>query len=60
MKDFRSLKVWRKAHEEALSIYKATPLFPRHETYGLVSQLRRSASSVPANIAEAKTLWGIE
>lgn len=52
MKDFRSLKVWQKAHEVALSIYKATLSFPRQETYGLVSQLRRAASSVPANIAE--------
>jgi four helix bundle protein len=51
MRDFRKLKVWQKAHEVALSIYKATLSFPRQETYGLVSQLRRSASSVPANIA---------
>ena len=52
MKDFRSLKVWQKAHKVALSIYKSTLSFPRQETYGLVSQLRRAASSVPANIAE--------
>ena len=36
----------------ALCIYEATQLFPREEVYGLVSQLRRAASSVPANIAE--------
>ncbi len=52
MRDFRSLRVWQKAYEVALSIYKATLLFPQQETYGLVSQLRRSASSVPANVAE--------
>jgi len=52
MKDFRNLKVWQKSHELALSIYKATLPFPRGEIYGLVSQLRRAASSVPANIAE--------
>ena len=52
MKDFRSLKVWQKAHEVTLSVYQATSQFPQQETYGLVSQLRRSASSVPANIAE--------
>jgi four helix bundle protein len=52
MRDFRSLKVWQKAHEVTLSTYKSTLSFPRQETYGLVSQLRRAASSVPANIAE--------
>jgi len=52
MKDFRSLKVWQRGHELALSIYKVTLSFPREEIYGLVSQLRRAASSVPANIAE--------
>jgi four helix bundle protein len=52
MKDFRSLTVWQKAHEVALSIYKATQLFPQQETYGLTSQIQRSASSVAANIAE--------
>jgi four helix bundle protein len=52
MRDFRSLKAWQKAHEVALHVYKATQPFPREELYGLVSQLRRAASSVPANIAE--------
>ena len=52
MKDFRSLKVWQKAHEAALSVHKSTLGFPREETYGLVSQLGRASSSVPANIAE--------
>jgi len=52
MKNFRNLKVWQKSHELSLSVYKITLLFPREETYGLISQLRRAASSVPANIAE--------
>lgn len=52
MKDYRELKVWEKAHEYALSVYKATRDFPKEELYGLTSQLRRSASSVPSNIAE--------
>jgi four helix bundle protein len=52
MKDFRSLKVWQKSHELALAVYKVTLSFPREEIYGLASQLRRAASSIPANIAE--------
>ncbi len=52
MKDFRCLRVWQKGHQTVLAVYGATLLFPREETYGLVSQLRRAASSVPANIAE--------
>jgi len=53
MRNFRSLKTWQKAHGIALCIYKATRPFPKEELYGLVSQLRRAASSVPANIAES-------
>lgn len=52
MKDFRELQVWEKAHYLTLSIYKATTVFPRDEVYGLTSQLRRSAASISANIAE--------
>jgi four helix bundle protein len=52
MKDFRSLKVWQKAHDLTLLAYKATLSFPRQESYGLVSQLRRASSSIAANIAE--------
>jgi four helix bundle protein len=52
MRDFRSLKVWEKAHELALAIYQATAAFPREEVYGLTSQMRRAAVSVPTNIAE--------
>ena len=52
MRDFRELKVWEKSHQLALAIYKATAVFPRDELYGLTSQIRRSCSSIPANIAE--------
>ena len=52
MKDFRDLKVWAKAHEVALACYDITRGFPREEVFGLTSQIRRSGSSVPANIAE--------
>jgi len=52
MKDFRSLTVWHKAHELTLLIYCETKRFPKEELYGLTSQIRRAASSIPANIAE--------
>jgi four helix bundle protein len=52
VKDFHELKVWQKAHELTLAVYKATATFPREELYGLTSQLRRSCSSIPANLAE--------
>jgi four helix bundle protein len=52
VRDFRELKVWWKGHELVLDLYRATAGFPREEMYGLVSQVRRSVVSVPANIAE--------
>lgn len=52
MKDFRNLKVWQKAHQLVLSLYPVTASFPRQEVYGLASQIRRAASSIPSNIAE--------
>jgi four helix bundle protein len=52
MKDFRELQVWHKAHELALEVYKASAAFPKEETYGLSSQIRRAAASIPTNIAE--------
>jgi four helix bundle protein len=52
MKDFRSLKVWEKAHVLTLAIYKATEKFPKQEMYALTSQIQRAAASIPANIAE--------
>ncbi len=52
MKDFHELKVWQKAHQLTLAVYQITAPFPREELYGLTSQLRRSCSSIPANLAE--------
>ena len=49
---FRDLIVWKKAHEFVLSVYKLTDHFPKQEAYGLTSQMRRAAVSIPANIAE--------
>ena len=46
------LIVWQKAHQLALAVYKETKKFPKEELYGLVSQMRRAAVSVPANISE--------
>jgi four helix bundle protein len=52
VQDFRELKVWQKAHELTLAIYQVTRSFPRDELYGLTSQIRRSCSSIAANLAE--------
>jgi len=52
MKDFRNLKVRRVGHELTVDVYRLTAGFPRHELYGLTSQIRRSSASIPANIAE--------
>jgi len=52
VKSFRELQVWRKAHELVVDVCEATRSFPREELYGLTSQLRRSAVSIPSNIAE--------
>lgn len=51
-RSFQDLIVWQKAHALVLAIYKKSEAFPQDELYGLTSQLRRSAISVPANIAE--------
>jgi four helix bundle protein len=52
VRTYRDLVVWRKAISLVTEIYRCTQLFPRQETYGLISQLRRAAVSVPSNIAE--------
>lgn len=52
IKTYMGLDVWNKSHELVLRTYKITRDFPKHELFGLSSQLRRAASSVPANIAE--------
>lgn len=52
LRDFHNLKVWQKAHELVLALYEATGHFPQAEVYGLTSQMRRAAVSIPSNIAE--------
>jgi len=52
IKNFKDLKIWQKGMELAKVIYQATDSFPAKETYGIISQMRRSAVSVPSNIAE--------
>ncbi|MFQ6082662.1 MAG: four helix bundle protein [Candidatus Aminicenantia bacterium] len=52
MKTFQDLKVWQKSHQLVLEIYKITKQFPQEEKFGLVTQMRRSAISIAANIAE--------
>jgi four helix bundle protein len=52
MQDFKKLDVWKRSHELTLMVYKLSSSFPREEIYGLTSQIRRAAASVPTNIAE--------
>lgn len=49
---FAELKVWQKSHKLVLDIYQMTKDFPKGEQFGLISQMRRAAVSIPANIAE--------
>ena len=52
MRDFHDLKVWGKAHQLVLAVYKCSIGFPRMEIYALTNQLRRAAISIASNIAE--------
>ena len=52
MRDYKKYNVWKLGHEVTLDIYSLTQRFPKEESYGLTSQMRRSSSSIPANIAE--------
>lgn len=52
MRDFKTLGVWKKAHQLTLAIYRATRDFPPEERFGQTSQTRRAASSIAANICE--------
>ena len=52
MQNYKDLKVWEKAHYFTLKVYECTKYFPKDELYSLTSQLKRSASSIAANIAE--------
>ena len=57
---FEDLIVWQKAHDFVLKVYEFTAKFPKEELYGLSSQFRRAAVSVPANIAEGFRKNGIK
>lgn len=52
MHNLKELKIWGKAIDLSVDVYKATKDFPKEETYGLTSQIRRSAVSIPSNISE--------
>lgn len=52
LRNYKELKVWQKAYQLCITIYKITKHFPKEERYGLISQIRRAAVSVPSNIAE--------
>jgi len=52
LKNYKELKVWQRSYQLCLKIYKVTTIFPKEERYGLTSQIRRSAVSIPSNIAE--------
>jgi hypothetical protein len=52
VQDYRNLKVWERAHQLTLALYKVTTQFPKEELYGLTSQVRRACASIPANVAE--------
>jgi four helix bundle protein len=57
-KTFEDLLVWKKAHSFVLTVYRLTETFPKHEIFGLTSQFRRAAVSIPANIAEGFRRYG--
>ncbi|MFA5105014.1 MAG: four helix bundle protein [Candidatus Margulisiibacteriota bacterium] len=52
MANYRNLTIWKKADELALLVYRLTKEFPKHELFGITSQLRRAALSAPTNIVE--------
>jgi len=55
MANFKELLVWQKSINFVTEIYKVSDSFPKHETYGLTSQIRRASVSVPSNIAEGSS-----
>jgi len=62
MQNFKELKVWEKAHQLTLSIYKTSARFPKEEIYSLTNQLRRASASIPANLPKVvvkihKQIW---
>jgi len=55
--DYRDLVIWQKGLELSLNLYKVTKSFPQEERYGLISQIRKAAVSVPSNIAEGQARY---
>jgi four helix bundle protein len=58
VQSFRDLRVWQKGMDLAVLVYKVSEKFPRSELFGLTSQLRRAAVSIPSNVAEGKAVGG--
>ncbi len=52
LRNYKDLKVWQKSYQLCLEVYQITKGFPKNEIYGLISQMRRAALSIPCNIAE--------
>ena len=52
MKEYRDLKIWVRSHRLTFELYRATRTFPKEEMFGVTSQIRHAATSIPANIAE--------
>lgn len=60
IKTFRELIVWQKAHTLVIEVYKITEIFPKHELFSLVNQIRRAAVSIAANIVEGFKRKGLK
>lgn len=52
MRDYKKFLVWEKSHQLTLDVYKTVSIFPKDEIFGLTSQIKRSSTSIPTNIAE--------
>lgn len=57
MRDFKKLQIWEKGMDIVVDLYRLTDTFPETERYGLVSQMRRAAISIPSNIAEGSSRY---
>ena len=58
IQSFRDLTVWQKSMDLAVAVYRGTEAFPKSETFGLTSQIRRASVSIPSNVAEGKAVGG--
>ena len=58
IQSFRDLTVWQKSMDLAVAVYRGTETFPKSETFGLTSQIRRASVSIPSNVAEGKAVGG--